>query len=144
MTRKPVLPKNRPYCCVMQKTPTISEKSCQKHSELFRAIPGYLDPSPGYSEPFQAIAPILPKNACFSFGMQKQLTIGEQPITTSGQPGRLSYSLKEVAELLGCHKATVYRLIYDGALVPIKGFGRARIATHELMRFVNNGKVTGQ
>jgi excisionase family DNA binding protein len=76
--------------------------------------------------------------------MQKQLTIGEEPITTMGQPRRLSYSLKEAAELLGCQKATVYRLIYDGALTPIKGFGRARIARHELMRFVNNGKVMGQ
>jgi excisionase family DNA binding protein len=125
----------------MQKTPTISEKSCQKHSKPFRAI---LSNATGSPEPFQAIlsnSPISPKNACLSTGMQKQLTIAEQPITTSGQPGRLSYSLKEVAELLGCHKATVYRLIYDGALVPIKGFGRARIATHELMRFVNNGKA---
>jgi excisionase family DNA binding protein len=123
----------------MQKTPTISEKSCQKHSELFRAIPGYFDPSPGYSEPFQAIAPILPKNACFSSGMQKQLTIGEEPNIMTGQPARLSYSIKEVSELLGCHVATTYRLIYSGALTPIKGFGRARIATHELMRFVNGG-----
>jgi excisionase family DNA binding protein len=96
----------------------------------------------GSPEPFQAIlsnSPISPKNACLSTGMQKQLTIGEEPNIMTGQPARLSYSIKEVSELLGCHVATTYRLIYSGALTPIKGFGRARIATHELLRFVNGG-----
>jgi excisionase family DNA binding protein len=53
---------------------------------------------------------------------------------------RRAYSLAEVAQILGVHKATIYRSLYRGDLKPMAGLGRARISDVELDRFLNATK----
>jgi excisionase family DNA binding protein len=50
-------------------------------------------------------------------------------------------TIKEVASVLGCHKATVYRLVYRGKLRICPAFKRIRIARKEVDRLVAEVKT---
>ena len=56
----------------------------------------------------------------------------EQPLR------RRAWTVAEVAEQLGRHKASVYRLIYTGHLRPLPGTGDRLISDHELERFLRS------
>jgi excisionase family DNA binding protein len=57
----------------------------------------------------------------------------------NGLANRRAYTIAEAAELLGVHKVSVYRRIYEGKLKILSGFGRLMIPDSELERFL--GKV---
>ena len=50
---------------------------------------------------------------------------------------RRAYTIAEAAQLLGCHKASVYRRLYAGEIKVLKGFGQLRIPASEIDRFLN-------
>jgi excisionase family DNA binding protein len=56
----------------------------------------------------------------------------EQPLR------RRAWTVAEVAEQLGRHKASVYRLIYTGHIRPLPGTGDRLISDHELERFLRS------
>lgn len=53
---------------------------------------------------------------------------------------RRVFSLVEVAEICGCHKASIYRAVYTGKLKTLDGFGRNRVSDAELDRFLGATK----
>ena len=57
---------------------------------------------------------------------------------------RRAWTVSEVAQQLGRHKASIYRLIYSGHLRPLPGTGDKLISEHELDRFLRStpGEVT--
>ena len=73
-------------------------------------------------------------------------SIAESPQAAKGETaGRgaadnLVMTVREAAALLGCHKATVYRLIYTGQLRICRAFGRMRIPRAEINRLVSDIK----
>ena len=56
----------------------------------------------------------------------------EQPLR------RRAWTVAEVAQQLGRHKASVYRLIYTGHLRPLPGTGDRLISDYELERFLRS------
>jgi excisionase family DNA binding protein len=63
--------------------------------------------------------------------MQSEIGV-EQPLR------RRAWTVAEVAEQLGRHKASVYRLIYTGHLRPLPGTGDRLISEHELDRYLRS------
>jgi excisionase family DNA binding protein len=57
----------------------------------------------------------------------------------NGLANRRAYTIAEAAELLGVHKVSVYRRIYEGKIKILSGFGRLMIPEVELEKFL--GKV---
>lgn len=64
----------------------------------------------------------------------------ERAPMTSAPLNRRAFSLVEVAEILGCHKASVYRAVYAGKLKTLAGFGRNPVSDAELDRFLGATK----
>jgi excisionase family DNA binding protein len=66
-----------------------------------------------------------------------------QNISTAenGLAVRRAYTIAEAAQLLGCHKVSVYRRIYAGEIKILKGFGRLIISEAELNRFLGDDEV---
>lgn len=52
-----------------------------------------------------------------------------------------SYTLEEVAEILGKSRTTIYRLMCYGALLSIKRGRRFEIPESELIRFLKSGQM---
>ena len=59
----------------------------------------------------------------------------------NGLANRRAYTIAQAAELLGVHKVSVYRRIYEGKLKVLSGFGRLMIPDAELERFPNKVEI---
>jgi excisionase family DNA binding protein len=69
---------------------------------------------------------------------------GEMKITVTsegGSPDPRAYSIAQAAKILGVHKVSVYRRIYEGKLKVLSGFGRLMISERELEKFLNKVEV---
>lgn len=64
--------------------------------------------------------------------MESETGVVQQPLR------RRAWTVKEVAEQLGRHKASIYRLIDTGYLKPLPGTGDRLISEHELDRFLRS------
>jgi excisionase family DNA binding protein len=58
-------------------------------------------------------------------------------IPADGHAKQRAYTITQAAQLLGVHKVSVYRRIYEGKLKVLSGFGRLMIPDTELERFLN-------
>lgn len=54
---------------------------------------------------------------------------------------KLAYSIKETARALEVSPSTIYRLILQGELTPIKVVGRTRIQTADLVAYLDRQRL---
>ena len=62
-------------------------------------------------------------------------------ISESGLPDLRAYTIAQAAKMLGVHKVSVYRRIYEGKLKVLSGFGRLMISEGELEKFLNKVEI---
>ncbi len=70
-----------------------------------------------------------------------QGTSEELLATEAKEQVKLLLTIRETALLLGCHKASVYRLVYRGKLPICRAFNSIRIPRKEVDRLVADTKV---
>jgi hypothetical protein len=56
------------------------------------------------------------------------------PTASRTKPRRLAYSFTETAAMFGRNRALIYRLVKQGKLKPLVGYGAAMIPTSEIIR----------
>jgi excisionase family DNA binding protein len=61
-----------------------------------------------------------------------------QSTTTNGDSRKRAFTIAEAAEFLGCHRATLHRMVQAGKLKTISGFGVLKVSDIELDRFLSN------
>jgi excisionase family DNA binding protein len=64
-------------------------------------------------------------------------------VAENGREEQLLFTIRQVALILGCHKASVYRLVYQGKLRICRAFGSIRIPRKEIERLIADVKTYG-
>ena len=55
-------------------------------------------------------------------------------------PQRTAYTLQEVAQLFGKHRSWAYRMVREGRIKTITGFGSQLVSAHEIERILGSSQ----